>query len=163
VRGAALAVALVAPALLGAQDIVVGHGAGRNSGAFIREAVAQPHVVISGTGRLDLPKDSVVTSTLIVLGRDTYLASRVDGNVVVVNGNLFLRPGVAVRGHAVAIGGTVTNTTLGRVGGRIESYQADVYDITARPGGWMLDWRPPAVANNTLYTLDDKGHLTAWR
>ena len=145
-RFAALAVALVAPALLGAQDIVVGHGADRNSGAFIREAVSQPHVVIRGNGRLDLPRDSVVTTTLIVIGRDTYLASRVDGNVVVVNGNLFLRPGVNVRGHAVAIGGTVTNTTLGHVGGRIESYQNDVFTVSARPGGYMLDYRPPAVA-----------------
>ncbi len=142
----ALAIALLAPALLGAQDIVVGRGAERNSGLFIREAVAQPHVVISGTGRLDLPRDSTVTSTLIVLGRDTYLASHVDGNVVVVGGNLFLRPGVDVRGHAVAIGGTVASTTLGRVGGRIESYRDDIYDISARPGGYSLEYRPMAVA-----------------
>ncbi|MDB4889928.1 MAG: hypothetical protein JWL61_1783 [Gemmatimonadetes bacterium] len=142
----ALAIVLVAPALLGAQDIVVGRGAERNSGLFIREAVAQPHVIITGNGRLDLPRDSTVTSTLIVLGRDTYLASHVDGNVVVVGANLFLRPGVEVRGHAVAIGGTVASTTLGRVGGRIESYQDDIFDISPRPGGYALDYRPSVVA-----------------
>lgn len=142
-----LAFALVAPALAGAQDIVVRRGAERNSGAFIREAAAQQHIVIAGAGKLEFPRDSTITSTLVVIGRDTYLASAVQGNVVVVNANLFLRPGVNVAGHAVAIGGTVASTTLGRVGGRIESYPDDMYDVTAQAGRYTFDYHPVGVTH----------------
>ena len=141
-----------------AQDIVVRSGVGRNSAEFVREAVSQPHVIIRGTGRLDLPRDSTITSTLIVIGRPTYLASKVQGNVIVIGGDLFLRPGVDVAGHAVAIGGTVAPTTLGRVGGRIESYRDDIYDVSQGPTGTVLDLRPtesadpiPLVQTNGIY------------
>ncbi|MEO5815761.1 MAG: hypothetical protein ABIT20_10825 [Gemmatimonadaceae bacterium] len=146
-RRTGMVVALVAPALLGAQDVTVGRGAERNSGAFIREAAAQKHVVIAGTGKLELPRDSTITSTLLVVGRDTYLASTVQGNVVVVNANLYLRPGVNVTGHAVAIGGTVASTTLGKVGGRIESYPDDRYDVAAQSGRYAFDFRPLPVTH----------------
>jgi hypothetical protein len=158
VRRVALAIALVAPALLTAQDVVVGRGAERNSGAFIREAAAQKHVVIAGTGRLELPRDSTITSTLLVVGRDTYLASTVQGNVVVVNANLFLRPGVNVTGHAVAIGGTVASTSLGKVGGRIESYPDDVYDVAAQSGTYTFAYRPIA-AKHTYALLQPAGFM----
>lgn len=137
----ALALLVYAPALLGAQDVVVRTGGQRNSAEFIREAVAQKHVIIRGSGKLELPRDSTITSTLIVIGRPTYLASAVQGNVVVIGGDLFLRPGVDVAGHAVAIGGIVAPTTLGRVGGRIESYRDDLYDVTQGPSTVLLDLR----------------------
>ncbi|CAN5501833.1 hypothetical protein BH09GEM1_BH09GEM1_17700 [soil metagenome] len=148
---------LCAPTHVGAQDIIVRTGTGRNSAEFVREAVAQRHVVIRGSGKLELPRDSTITSTLIVIGRPTYLSSKVQGNVVVIGGDLFLRPGVDVAGHAVAIGGTVAPTTLGRVGGRIESYRDDVYDVNETPGGLALDLRPeptdpiPFVQTNGIY------------
>ena len=140
-RRISLALLIATPALVQAQDIVVRAGAGQRSAEFIREAVSQPHVIIRGSGKLDLPRDSTVTSTLIVIGRPTYLASNVRGNVVVIGGDLFLRPGVDVSGHAVAIGGTVASTTLGRVGGRIESFRDDVYDVTQGPNGSVLELR----------------------
>ncbi len=151
IRVGAIAAALASFAmstLARAQDVVVGRGADRNSGAFIREAAAQRHVVIAGTGKLELPRDTTITSTLLVIGRDTYLASTVQGNVVVVNANLFLRPGVNVSGHAVAIGGTVASTTLGSVGGRIESYPDDRFDVATGQGGYAFDYRPVAVAHS---------------
>jgi hypothetical protein len=138
---------LLCAATARAQEIVVRTGAGRNSAEFVREAMSQPHVIIRGTGRLDLPRDSTITSTLIVIGRPTYLASKVQGNVVVIGGDLFLRPGVDVAGHAVAIGGTVAPTTLGRVGGRIESYRDDVYDVSQGATGTVLDLRVSETAD----------------
>jgi hypothetical protein len=145
VRRIVLAV-LLSASVARAQDIVVRTGAGRNSAEFVREAMSQQHVIVRGTGRLDLPRDSTITSTLIVIGRPTYLASKVQGNVVVIGGELFLRPGADISGHAVAIGGTVTPTTLGRVGGRIESYRDDVYDVSQGTSGTVLDLRPTEVA-----------------
>ena len=138
-----LALLLAAPASARAQDVVVRTGVGQRSAEFIREAVAQHHVVLGGSGKLELPRDSTVTSTLIVIGRSTYLSSTVRGNVVVIGGDLFLRPGAEVSGHAVAIGGTVVTTALGRVGGRIESFRDDVYDVTRQGSGYVLDLRTP--------------------
>ena len=140
--------ALTAPVLVRAQDVTVRAGEGRRSAAFIREAVAQPHVVKAGTTRLELPRDSTITTTLIVIGRPTYIASRVLGNVVVIGADLYLRPGVEISGHAVAIGGTVATTTLGSVNGRIESFRDEAYDVTAQPGGYLLDYRSSRVAES---------------
>ena len=147
-RRASLAVALVAPLVVHAQDVTVRAGEGRRSAEFIREAVAQPHAVKAGTDRLELPRDSTITSTLIVIGRPTYIASTVHGNVVVIGADLFLRPGVEISGHAVAIGGTVVTTTLGRVNGRVESFRDDTYDVTPQPGGYLLDYRATHAAQS---------------
>jgi hypothetical protein len=148
VRPSLLALVLLAPTTLSAQSVTVRAGAGRRSAEFIREADAQPHGVIAGSSRLELPRDSTVTTTLIVIGRPTYLASKVRGNVVVIGADLFLRPGAEITGHAVAIGGTVATTTLGRVDGRIESFQDDAYDVTAQQGGYVLDYRETRVATS---------------
>ncbi|MBC7671837.1 MAG: hypothetical protein H7247_05395 [Polaromonas sp.] len=143
-----VAVALLAPMVLCAQSVTVRAGTGRRSAEFIPEAGAQPHRVIAGSSRLELPRDSTVTTTLIVIGRPTYLASKVRGNVIVIGADLFLRPGVEITGHAVAIGGTVATTTLGRVDGRIESFRDDAYDVTAQQGGYILDYRETRVATS---------------
>lgn len=147
-RASLIALVLLAPAALGAQSVIVRAGDGRRSAEFIREANAQPHTVIAGSARLELPRDSTVTTTLIVIGRPTYLASKVRGNVVVIGSDLFLRPGAEITGHAVAIGGSVATTTLGRVDGRIESYRDDAYDVTAQEGGFLLDYRETRVAKS---------------
>ncbi|NUP57685.1 MAG: hypothetical protein HOQ19_17800, partial [Gemmatimonadaceae bacterium] len=124
-----------------AQDVVV-RDAGAGRGAAIVQAVtAGPHAVRAGTEPLVLPRDSTVTTSLLVLGRDTYLASRVQGDVVVVGGNLFLRPGVDVSGRAVAIGGTVAPTALGRVGGGTESLRDESYAVERADGRYLLDYR----------------------
>ncbi len=156
-RRTALTLLLCAPALAGAQDVVVRTGAGHNSAEFIREAMAQRHVIIRGSGKLELPRDSTITSTLIVIGRPTYLASAVQGNVVVIGGDLFLRPGVDVAGHAVAIGGTVAPTALGRVGGRIESYRDDIYDVTQGSDSVLLDLRAAEMPHDPVPLVQTAG------
>lgn len=145
-RPALIALLLLVPVALPAQSVTVRPGTVRRSAEFIREADAQPHRVISGSARLEFPRDSSITTTLIIIGRPTYLASKVHGNVVVIGADLFLRPGAEITGHAVAIGGTVASTTLGRVDGRIESFQDDTYDVTAQQGGYLLDYRETRVA-----------------
>ena len=147
-RPSLIVLVLLAPAALRAQSVTVRAGADRRSAEFIREADAQPHRVVAGSARLELPRDSSVTTTLIVIGRPTYLASKVHGNVVVIGADLFLRPGAEITGHAVAIGGTVTTTTLGRVDGRIESFQGDAVDAKAEQGGYVVDYRETRVASS---------------
>jgi hypothetical protein len=149
VRHVSLAVAFVVPALLSAQDVVVRGGEDRASTAIIRDAIARPHVVRSGTDRLDLPRDSTITSTLIVIGRPTYLASKVQGDVIVIGSDLFLRPGAEISGRAVAIGGSVALTTLGHVAGGTVSFRDETYDVTAQASGHSLEYHAHAAKDAT--------------
>ena len=144
-----LLAALLAPSAIGAQDVVLREAGPERVASVVRHAASQPHALVTGTGRLDLPRDSVVTTNLLVLGRPTYLSSRVQGDVVVVGGDLFLRTGSEITGRAVAIGGAVYRTFLGTVGGPIESYRDDHYAIAAMPERYELVYqarrrdRPP--------------------
>jgi hypothetical protein len=149
-----LCAALVLPLAASAQDVVVrSSGPGRGA-EIVRRVVAGPHVVRAGAGRLDVPRDSTFTSTLVVLGRPTYLAGRVLGDVVVVGADLFLRPGADVTGRAIAIGGTVSETTLGQVGGGVESLRDETYDVELRGDQYVLDYRSTrAEANDPLFRL----------
>ena len=148
-RGAWLA-ALLAPAVMGAQDVVLREPGPERVASIVRNVAAQRHALRAGSGALVLPRDSVVQSSLLVLGRSTYLSSRVQGDVVVVGGDLFLRTGSEITGRAVAIGGGVYRSFLGTVGGPVESYRDDDYVIAATNDRYELVYqsrrdRPPIL------------------
>ncbi len=136
-----LVAALLAPFAAGAQDVVLRDAGAGQGAAVVRRVLAGPHVVRAGSGPLIFPRDSTVAGSLLVLGRPTYLASRVQGDVVVVGADLFLRPGVDVSGRAVAIGGTVAETSLGRVAGGVESLRDETYAIQLVGDHYRLDYR----------------------
>lgn len=130
--------ALLLPSLVGAQEVVLRDAGPRQVASIVSNAIAQPHALRAGREALVLRRDTVITSNLLVLGRPTYLASRVQGDVVVIGADLYLRPGSDVSGRAIAIGGTVSRTFLGRVGGAVESYRDDSYAIAPTAGRYEL-------------------------
>lgn len=137
--------ALFLPLAAGAQEVVVRQAGPGGGAAIIRRVTAGPHAVLAGDGRLDLPRDSTVTTSLVVLGRPTYLASRVQGDVVVVGADLFLRPGADVSGRAVSIGGTVALTTLGQAGGGTESVRDENFTVQREADRYLLDYKASRV------------------
>jgi hypothetical protein len=136
-----LLAALFLPAAAGAQDVVLREPGPARIASIVRNTVEQPHSLWVGSDALVLRRDTLFTTSLLVLGRPTYLASRVQGDVVVVGADLFLRPGSDVSGRAVSIGGTVSRSFLGRVGGEVASYRDDSYAISPAGGGYQLDYR----------------------
>src|SRR5690348_184529 len=132
---------LFAPFSLGAQEVVLRDAGPAPASEIIEHVLATPHTVRAGNERLVLTRDSAISTSLLVLGRPTYLAGRVNGDVVVVGADLFLRPGVDVRGRAVAVGGTVALTTLGTVAGGTLSLRDETYDITREDQGFALRHR----------------------
>jgi hypothetical protein len=140
---------LLVPSAVGAQDVVLREPGPERIASIVRDAASRPHVLRTGPGDLVLPRDSVITTSLLVVGQRAYLSSRVQGDVVVVGGDLFLRAGSEVSGRAVAIGGGVHRTSLGRVGGPVESYLDDRYAISESSGRIVLSYegrradRPP--------------------
>ena len=136
-----LLAALLAPSTLGAQDVVLREPGPERIASIVRSVASSPHALRAGSGNLVLPRDSVVTTNLLVLGQPTYLSSRVQGDVVVVGGDLYLRTGSQITGRAIAIGGGVYRTMLGSVGGPVESYRDDHYAIEARSSRYELAYR----------------------
>lgn len=114
-------------------------GPGR-SGRWLREALARPHVVIRSDSLhpVVLARDTTYDRTVIVVGGPAKVAAAVRGDVFVVGGDLFLRPGVDIQGRAVAIGGGIYRTTLGRVGGGLYPNQDFTYRITTLADGTLV-------------------------
>ena len=138
---AALVAALGVPAL--AQQVVVrdiGPGA---PGRIVRSALAGPHRLYApGTGTVHLERDSAFAGTVIVVGRDVTVASHVSGDVIVVGGNLFVRPGAQVDGRAVAIGGGAYGSLLGIVRGGLVSFRDETFLAQQlADGSYALDYR----------------------
>jgi hypothetical protein len=155
----AAALFTLASAAAGAQDAprtnVVLRTPGRGRpGQILREALARPFELIAPDSVAHLPRDSTFDRTVLVLGGDATVASTVHGDVIVVDGDLFLHPGAAIDGRAVAIGGGVYPSSLARVGLGTESFRDVTFDVTGAPGQRLyLDWRvisPVAIETLTF-------------
>jgi hypothetical protein len=143
-RGVAFLVPLLFAGLAGAQTPRIRiDDAGRGIGPqILARAIAGAHTVISpATTRYVLPRDSTVHSTLIVLGRDAAIEGRVDGDVLVVGGDLYMHPGGSIRGRAIAYGGGVYESMLAHIGAGYTAFRDFTYDIQPIDGGYALRYR----------------------
>ena len=111
--------------------------------AVIRRAIAGPYdLMLADTGRqLVLPRSSELQRSVIILGGDVALAGTVRGDVIVVGGDLFLRPAAHVEGTAAAIGGAVYGSTLALVNGEVESVRDETFDVTRHGDAFRLEYR----------------------
>ena len=150
--------AVLGSGTVAAQDVVDSvilrtPGRGR-PGVILQEALARPYAVIIVDSVVHLPRDSTIDRTVLILGGDATVASIVHGDVIVVDGDLFLHPGAAIGGRAVAIGGGVYPSSLATVGLGTESFRDVTYDITrSSDGRTYLDWRvisPVAIETLTF-------------
>lgn len=148
-----LAAVLLLPVTLGAQEVVLREAGPPAIAAVVRDAIARPYRLQAGSGPVVFARDSTIPMSLVVLGRPTYLASRVLGDVVVIGGDLFLRPGSEVRGRAVAIGGTVSRSALGQVFGDVRSYRDETYAISETGPPYELRYHDRRVAAPPLFQL----------
>jgi hypothetical protein len=125
------------------QTSVVLRSPGRGRpGVILNETLARPYELIVPDSVARLPRDSTFDRTVLVVGGDATVASTVNGDVIVVDGDLFLHPGADIAGRAVAIGGGVYPSSLARVALGTESFRDVTFDVTrARDGRVELDWR----------------------
>ena len=116
-------------------------GRGR-PGAILKEVLARPYALVLPDSVAHLPRDSTIDRSVLIVGGDATVASIVHGDVVVVDGDLFLHPGAVIDGRAVAIGGGVYPSSLARAELGIESFRDVTYQRTrAADGRIQLDWR----------------------
>jgi hypothetical protein len=117
------------------------------AGRIVQSALASPHILIEPAATpADLPRGRRYEGTVVVLGRDATVASHVRGSVIVVGGDLFVRPGAFIEGRAVAIGGTATGSSLAVVQDGRLSYRDETFDVERlASGGYSLRYRRLSV------------------
>jgi hypothetical protein len=135
-----------APGWSGAQDVArrititdLGPGA---PGRLLRDALERPHrLVLPESAAFVQRRGESAPTSLIVLGRDAYVGGKVDGDVIVVDGDLFVRAGAEISGRAIAIGGGAYPSSLAYVGRGSESYRDGTFEITTPGGDLQLAYR----------------------
>lgn len=140
--GRLLAMVLLLPAVLHAQDrvVIVDRGPGA-SGRALEEVLREPHSVVApDTAWFRLRRGERVATHLVVLGRTATLEGNVEGSVVVVGGDLFVRPGARIAGRAVAIGGGVYPSTLSVIEGGSASFRDNTFAIERRGDAYALSF-----------------------
>lgn len=122
-------------------------------GKILRAALEQPYVIVHERWNTRLFRDSVYDRTVVVLGSDVSVASTIHGDLIVVEGDIYLRPGAHIDGRAIAYGGGVYDSEQAVVQGGRSSYWDARYDITPTDSGSILDYRPPLLEGSRLASL----------
>jgi hypothetical protein len=139
---AALALAFGGTALQAQARVTIGDLGPGASGRILSEALARPHRLVEpDTGWFIVRRGEHERATLIVLGRSAAIAGNVDGDVIVVGGDLFVRPGAQISERAIAIGGGVYPSSLAFVGKGSESFRDNTFTIIRASDGYRLEYR----------------------
>src|SRR5690606_17605731 len=91
--------------------------------------------------------------SVVIVGSDATVASTIHGDLIVVEGNIYLRPGARIEGRAIAYGGGVYDSEQAVVRGGRFSYWDTHHDITRTDGTILLDYRPPLPEEPQLASL----------
>ena len=147
-RGICVAALLLVGRVAVAQSVrVVVRDAGPGPvGRYLDELLRRPdtRVIVADTVRI--PNDSVIPGALVVIGRRADVAGTVGGDMVVVGGDLFLKPRGRIGGEGIAIGGGAYPSALGSVRDGLTSYRDFTFDA-ARVGDVIeLRYREDYVA-----------------
>jgi hypothetical protein len=74
------------------------------------------------SGRTEVPADRTIGGDVAVLGGPLELAGRIDGDVLVLNGDIALREGSRIRGDLTVVGGLIIGVERARIDGTITTY-----------------------------------------
>jgi len=117
----------------------VGPGPG---GPLIQRALRQSHRLVEpDTAPFVVERNARIRTSLIVLGRNTRVDGAVDGDVIVIGGNLYVRTGATVGGRAIAIGGGAYPSSLAVVTGEVAGFRQSTFDIARTADGYRLSYR----------------------
>jgi len=98
-------------------------------------------------GRTRIPADGTVSGPVAVLDGPFSVAGRVDGDVVVINGDLEFLPGAVVAGNVTVVGGRITGAESARVQGETNAYSAPLEYV--REGERLVLQEPETVGDST--------------
>jgi len=94
-----------------------------------------------------ISKEMVVNDVVVIHGSVTVYG-RVEGNVVIVGGSLYLKEGAKVRGHVVIIGGEIVRDPTAEIAGKTTQIYFPRFLpslATFLTGGWIAVWAAISV------------------
>jgi hypothetical protein len=154
----ALVVALSLAGTASAQSriVIADRGPGA-SGRILSDALTRPHrVVAPDSVPFVVRRDEREAQTIIVLGRDAAVEGTVDGDVIVVDGDLFVRPRARISGRTVAIGGAVYPVYPppgAIVAGGSESFRDNTFTIVTVADGYQLTYHSLYADASAAFSL----------
>lgn len=90
------------------------------------------YVAMRGESRT-VPANETISTNLLVLGGELFLEGTVEGDLVAVDADVYLRPGSRVTGDVVNVGGGLYRSELAEVGARVANYPNLPYTVTHQP------------------------------
>jgi hypothetical protein len=107
-------------------------------------------------GRTRLPRGNEWRGNVAVRNGPVFVAGRVQGTLVVINGDLLFEPGAEVTGDVIVVGGTVDDTTKARIGGEVRQYREPLLYRLHREGDQIV------YAPNLRRRLWNPGAHVSW-
>ena len=128
-------------------DIVRDAGPGP-SGRYLAMVLAKPTTRVLTADTVAIPRDSAFRGDVVILAKRVTMSGRADGDVIVVGGDLFIKPAARITGRAIAIGGGVYASALASVQGGKTSEPDFTFDATPVNGAVELQYRELTVASS---------------
>ena len=118
-------------------------------------------------GRTRLPRGNEWRGDVAVRNGPVIVGGRVEGTLLVINGDALLEPGAEVTGNLIVVGGTVQGTEQSRIGGEVRQYREPLLyrlrsegdEIAYAPNLRRRLWTPGARVS--WGTADSRSSLTA--
>jgi len=107
-------------------------------------------------GRTRLPRGNEWRGDVAVRNGPVVIAGRVQGKIVVINGDLLFDTGAEVTGDVIVVGGTVDDTAKARIGGEIRQYREPLLYRLRREGDELV------YAPNLRRRLFNPGAHVSW-
>src|SRR5215510_6631555 len=89
-------------------------------------------------GRTRLPRGNEWRGNVAVRNGPVLVAGRVQGSLVVINGDLVFDTGAEVTGNVVVVGGIVEDSAKARVGGEVREYREPLLYRLRREGDELV-------------------------
>jgi hypothetical protein len=117
-------------------------------------------------GRTRLPRGNEWRGDAAVRNGPALIGGRIQGTLVVINGDVLLEPGAEVTGSVIVVGGTVQGAAEARVGGEVREYREPLLyrvrgegdEIAYAPNLRRRLWNPGARVS--WGTADSRSSLT---
>ena len=133
------------------------------------EARALPRVVTdevitfynaSGTarlvGRTRLPRGNEWRGNVAVRNGPVLIGGKVQGSLVIINGDLLFETGAEVTGNVIVVGGIIDDTTKARIGGEVRQYREPLLYRLRKDGDEIV------YAPNLRHRLWNPGAQVSW-
>jgi hypothetical protein len=147
IRLPGLAALLLISRLAGAQDpvVIVREPGPGPAGHYLTDLLARPDTRVIVGDTVEIPRGTEYPASVVVIGNRASVAGTIRGDIVVVGGDLFLKPGGWIEGEGIAIGGGAHNSMLGTARRGLTSYRDFTFDAVTTPAGIELRYRETYV------------------